>query len=100
MAKKPMRGSPVVCHSCRAPFPTYHPDDEGFIDCVTCGRVPVTGRAFLAGARAKLEAVTRAQAEATAATMEAEALAAREQLRAEAEIRARRERQERILSEA
>lgn len=73
MAKKPLPGSPVPCHRCRAALPLHHPDDDGFIDCPTCGRVPATGRGFASAARAALEAATLRQAEVRAATMEAEA---------------------------
>lgn len=38
---------PVTCPDCDAPFPRYHVDDDGWIDCQSCGPVPVTQMACL-----------------------------------------------------
>lgn len=96
MAKKPLAGSPVPCPRCRADLPLHHPGPGGFIDCQTCGPVPVTPRAHASVARAAIEAATLRQAEERDRRMRNEAAAARRH--AQALIQRNRERRARLTS--
>ena len=64
----------VRCPNCDSDFPRYHPDANGYIDCVNgCGHQAATVAAILATARGRLRAVNANQQLERQAKLEAAA---------------------------